>query len=158
VTFLSPAKLLIILVLGLILLGPDKLPEVARQLGAGWRAVRSFHEKVETELRETVPDLPSTTEIARFARSPVSFLNSLADQHLELKEDLVADPGAPAGPAVPEDGAAWPADSAAPTTDGHRSAHGFVPGPPAADRVDEGAGRQPVPSAGAELPVDPSLN
>src|SRR5579862_5905580 len=76
---LSPVKILIVLVVGLVLLGPDKLPQVARQLGAAWRAFRQFHERMEAEIRQTIPDLPSTGEIARFARSPVALLNRLAD-------------------------------------------------------------------------------
>jgi TatA/E family protein of Tat protein translocase len=75
----SPIKLLIVLVVAAVLVGPDKVPQVARQLGAAWRAFRSFHERVESEVRQTIPDLPSTTEIARLARSPVAFLNQLAD-------------------------------------------------------------------------------
>ena len=34
VPFLSPAKLLVILVVALVVLGPDKLPRVAKQIGA----------------------------------------------------------------------------------------------------------------------------
>ncbi len=64
----------------LILLGPNKLPEYARQAGAAWRALRRLHEKVEGELRQAVPDLPRTSELARYARSPVSLLNRLADR------------------------------------------------------------------------------
>ena len=33
VPFLSPAKLLVILVVALVVLGPDKLPRVAKQIG-----------------------------------------------------------------------------------------------------------------------------
>jgi len=76
---LSPVKLLVVLVVALILLGPDKLPQVARQLGAGWRAMRDFHARVDQEVRQAMPDLPPPSEIARLARSPVALLNQLAD-------------------------------------------------------------------------------
>ncbi|GEM_PF-735235 len=76
---LSPEKLFVVLVVALILVGPNKLPRLARQLGAGWRQLRTFHHRVEQELRETLPNLPSTQDIARFARSPISVLDSLAD-------------------------------------------------------------------------------
>jgi TatA/E family protein of Tat protein translocase len=76
---LSPLKLLIVAVVAVILVGPDKLPHVGRQMGAGWRAFRQFHQRVEQEVRETIPDLPSSSEIARLARSPVAFLNRMAD-------------------------------------------------------------------------------
>jgi TatA/E family protein of Tat protein translocase len=80
---LSPTKLLIILVVVVVLLGPKRLPEVARQLGAGWRKVREYHLRFDRELRQQIPDLPSSHDLVRFARSPVSLLNQLADRHDE---------------------------------------------------------------------------
>ena len=80
---LSPTKLLIIFVVVVILLGPKRLPEVARQLGAGWRKVREMHTRLDSELRQVVPDLPSSQDIVRFARSPVTLLNQLADVRRE---------------------------------------------------------------------------
>ncbi|MDA8076058.1 MAG: twin-arginine translocase TatA/TatE family subunit [Actinomycetota bacterium] len=78
---LSPTKLLIIFVVVVVILGPKRLPEVARQLGAGWRKVRELHTRLDSEIRQAVPDLPSSQDIVRFARSPVSLLNQLADVH-----------------------------------------------------------------------------
>lgn len=77
---LSPVKLLMVATVIMLLLGPDKLPEVAHKLGASWRALKKLQEKMESEVREAIPDLPSTSEIARIARSPVSLLNQLADR------------------------------------------------------------------------------
>src|ERR1700728_2349157 len=99
---LNPEKLLVVLIVALILLGPDKLPRLARQLGAGWRQLKEFQMRVEREVRETMPDLPPTHEIARLARSPARFLNSLAK--LPEDEALVPDPGAPAAPAADRGG------------------------------------------------------
>ena len=93
---LSPVKLLLVFIVAMILVGPDKLPQVARQLGAGWRKVRQFHEQVDREVRENIPDLPSTAEIARLARSPVALLNQLAKSS---SDDLVEDPAAANGTA-----------------------------------------------------------
>lgn len=69
----------------LLLMGPDKLPEVAHKLGAGWRTLKKLQERVEAEVREAIPDLPSTGDIARIARSPVNLLNQLADR-VDAKE------------------------------------------------------------------------
>jgi Sec-independent protein translocase protein TatA len=69
----------------MILMGPDKLPEVAHKLGAGWRTLKKLQERVEAEVREAIPDLPSTGDIARIARSPVNLLNQLADR-VDAKE------------------------------------------------------------------------
>jgi len=78
---LSPPKLLMILVIALIVLGPDKLPSAARRVGAMWSEFTRWRAHLETEVRGAFPDLPSTTEIARAVRSPVSLLDRLADEH-----------------------------------------------------------------------------
>ena len=48
---LSPFKIVIIVVVALVLVGPDKLPGLARQIGGAWKAFRSFSTKIETEVR-----------------------------------------------------------------------------------------------------------
>ena len=78
---LSPAKLLVILVIALIVLGPEKLPQVARQMGAVWGGLRRWRGWVETEVRSTFPDLPPTHEVVSAVRSPLAFLDKLADAH-----------------------------------------------------------------------------
>lgn len=75
---LSPTKLLIIFIVAVVLLGPRHLPQVARQLGAAWRKLVGAQRQVEQELRQKLPDLPSSHDIARFARSPVMILNQFA--------------------------------------------------------------------------------
>ncbi len=77
---LSPVRLLIIAAVGLVLVGPNKLPEYARQAGVAWRSLRNVQRRVEDELREAVPDLPHSRDLARYARSPISLLNQLADR------------------------------------------------------------------------------
>jgi Sec-independent protein translocase protein TatA len=76
---LDPAKLLLIAVVAVILLGPERLPQVARQVGAAWRTFNEFRHRVETDVRSAVPDLPSTHDIARLARSPSTLLNHLSN-------------------------------------------------------------------------------
>jgi TatA/E family protein of Tat protein translocase len=77
---LSPIKLIVIAAVIMLLMGPDKLPEVAQKLGAGWRTLKKLQERVESEVREAIPDLPSTGDIARMVRSPVNLLNQMADR------------------------------------------------------------------------------
>jgi TatA/E family protein of Tat protein translocase len=79
--FLDPAKLLVILIVALVVLGPDKLPTVASQLGAAWGELRRFRERLETEVRGTFPDLPSSQQVVQAVRSPLAFLDQLADAH-----------------------------------------------------------------------------
>ncbi len=78
VPFLSPAKLLVILVVALVVLGPDKLPQVARQVGGLWGDFKKFRSRLESDVRGTFPELPSTDRIAHAVRSPLSFLDDLA--------------------------------------------------------------------------------
>jgi Sec-independent protein translocase protein TatA len=79
--FLSPAKLLVVLVVALVVLGPDKLPKISNQIGALWGDFRKFRQQLESEVRGSFPDLPSTETIAQAVRSPLSFLDNLAETH-----------------------------------------------------------------------------
>ena len=105
---LSPVKLLIVLIVALLVVGPDRIPQISKQLGAGWRTLRGLSSRIEAEVRSSVPDLPSSGDIARYARSPISFLDKLADldgpglkadpgaaEPVASEEGLVPDPGAP---------------------------------------------------------------
>jgi TatA/E family protein of Tat protein translocase len=83
--FLSPVKIMVIVAVVLLLMGPDKLPEVAHRLGSSWRALKRLQERVESEVRDAIPDLPSTGDIARIVRSPINLLNQLSDQ-VDAKE------------------------------------------------------------------------
>jgi Sec-independent protein translocase protein TatA len=152
---LNPEKLFIVLIVALVLLGPDKLPKLARQIGAGWSKIKEFQQRIETEVRETMPNLPSSHEIARIARSPVSYLNSMAASG---DDALVPDPGA-AEPVADPTGA-WPADPAAPTpvatTNGHGSAESFA-GTNGHDAAEPTLVR-PIGIPGHQVPADPGMN
>ena len=77
---LSPFKIMIIVAVVLVVLGPDKLPQAARQIGNGWRSLKQFQQRVESEVRDAIPTLPSSGDLARVVRSPVNLLNELADR------------------------------------------------------------------------------
>jgi Tat protein translocase TatB subunit len=57
-------EILVILVVALIVLGPDKLPEIAKTLG---KAVREFR-RTSDEIRKTVSDIDVRESIDRFAQ------------------------------------------------------------------------------------------
>jgi len=97
--FLSPVKIMVIVAVVLLLLGPDKLPEVAHRLGSSWRALKRLQERVESEVRDVIPDLPSTGDLARIVRSPINLLNQLSEQ-VDAKEAAEVRKNAP--PAPPE--------------------------------------------------------
>lgn len=137
---LSPAHLLIFLVVAVVLLGPKRLPEVARQLGGGWRRLREFRDRVEHEVRSTVPDLPSSRDLARFARSPVALLDQLASMPGDRDAPIV-------DPAAPPPASAGSADR---RTDGPTPGGGARSGPPLRRERTAPVPLQPV--------DDPSMN
>ena len=142
---LSPIKILIIVVVILVVLGPDKLPEVSHQLGTAWKKLRTLQQKIEGEVREVVPDLPTSADIVRIARSPMNLLNSLADRAMTSSD------GEEAGGWTPTPSPDDAEHEVAPITSAHESGSS---GPPAAVE-------RHVTSAGvndAVTPFDPSLN
>lgn len=126
---------MLIVAVALLLLGPDKLPEVAHKMGSSWRALKRLQEKVEAEVREAIPDLPSTSEIVRIARSPVNMLNQLADR-ADARDESTREPSPDTVASQSTAGATSPAPVATPP-----------PVPPPVKRTDY-----------APSPPDPSLN
>jgi TatA/E family protein of Tat protein translocase len=151
---LDPGKLLVIAVVAIILLGPDRLPQVARQLGGAWRTFNEFRHRMESEVRSTMPDLPPTSEIARLARSPSALLNHLSNMSTDEAPDGSFQPPSP--------------------TNGNGNGTGDAVGEPDAAAPDAGAGQagapapdEPTPShqrpdhrvpSAVVVPVDPTLN
>lgn len=114
---LTAPKILILLLLAVVLLGPKRLPEVARQVGAGWRRLRQLHARMDQEVRRAVPDLPSNHDLARLARSPVAFLDQLAALPGADRDAPVVDSAAPLPAGSTANGNGHPA-----TIDGRASA------------------------------------
>ncbi|HEY6425722.1 MAG TPA: twin-arginine translocase TatA/TatE family subunit [Acidimicrobiales bacterium] len=174
---LDPAKLLVIAVVAIILLGPDRLPQVARQIGAAWRSFNEFRHRMESEVRSSMPDLPPTSEIARLARSPSALLNHLStmsEDEADGKDGASADgttadgavAGGAAGEAVATNGTHSPAGENGSSSDGPAP---LEPAPPIAPASIKPApvaatpaprAQPPVPTRAPEttVPVDPSLN
>jgi hypothetical protein len=138
---------------------------VARQVGGAWRSFNEFRHRMESEVRNTMPDLPPTSEIARLARSPSALLNHLSNMSTDEAPDgsfqpptpvsengtagaaaAVADAAPPSTP--PEAGTDAPADPAAPP-----AAPETAPAPNHVERPQ----RAPQPS-GVVVPGDPTLN
>jgi Tat protein translocase TatB subunit len=54
---LGPEKIILILVVALIVFGPQRLPDIARQVGAAMRELRRMQETVRDELEQVMhPD------------------------------------------------------------------------------------------------------
>ncbi len=108
---LSFGELVIIAVLALILLGPDRLPDAARMLGKGLRqlqrATQDLNDRLETDIRS---DEPKTLPAARMPVMPVPGgdpTSTLVEQlsPAAVTPDASGHEAAPAGAATPDDGA-----------------------------------------------------
>ena len=163
-TLLSPAKLLVVLVVAVIVLGPDKLPKVARQVGTLWGDFRRLRQRLETDVRGNFPDLPSTERITQAVRSPITFLDSLADPHAADNEANPAggattvvnggpDPGAWSGPAGTD--VVPPVTSNRPSGAVQADEEASIPGVSISDP--QGTVHR-VRASGTVVPDDPSLN
>jgi sec-independent protein translocase protein TatB len=124
---LDPGKLIVIAVVAIILLGPDKLPQFARQMGGAWRSFNDFRHRMESEVRSNMPDLPPSSEIARLARSPSALLTHLSTMSDSDKED--AEGEAPDGSYEPPAGVNGSGDAAG---SGSEAGAGLVTGAGAA--------------------------
>jgi TatA/E family protein of Tat protein translocase len=148
---LDPAKLLVIAVVAVILLGPDKLPQVARQVGAAWHAFGEFRHKMESEVRSSIPDLPSSADIARLARSPSALLDHLSKMDGD-KDSTV--PTVPTAPTAPPAGNGATSVTSADTVRDESPLTGVpITAPDTVPPV-----TRPVPAPLPPHPPDPSLN
>ncbi len=163
---LDPGKLIVIAVVAIILLGPDKLPQFARQVGGAWRTFNDFRHRMESEVRSSMPDLPPTSEIARLARSPsalLTHLSNLPSEDEEPPDGSFRPPAAAANGAVEgaADGAAGAGEAHGENGSGVAGGGGVAPeggtaetAPPATN------GRPPVSPQPNDVavPADPTLN
>ena len=51
---ITPLKVLIILAVALIVLGPDRLPRLAHQMARAWGDLQRFRRHIDSEVRQTV--------------------------------------------------------------------------------------------------------
>jgi Sec-independent protein translocase protein TatA len=133
---LDPAKLLVIAVVAVILLGPDRLPQFARQVGGYWHAFNDYRHRMESQVRESMPDLPSTADIVRLTRSPTALLDHLSTMGSDGEKEAV--PLTPLAADPPSPDAEMP------------------PVPPPTPRP--AVVRSEAPSPESALPADPGLN
>jgi sec-independent protein translocase protein TatA len=103
---LGPAEILVILVIALLVFGPDKMPDIARKAGEGYRELKRMQTHLKAELRDVVSEFDSEeTGIPTPAATgdPVPMLPPLAGSDPELPtpggapaEPVSEAPGAPA--------------------------------------------------------------
>jgi sec-independent protein translocase protein TatB len=97
---LDPAKLLVIGVLALVLLGPERLPRVARQLGGAWRELTRLRDQVTDEVKAAFPldDLPrvpnASSAISKAVSTVTSPLAASLAPNREPRPDAAGEDGA----------------------------------------------------------------
>src|SRR5215471_2263178 len=103
---LGPAEILVILVVALLVCGPNKMPAIAKQVGKGFREFRRVQQHLKSELRDVVAEFDSPSSTPAVQPDPVPMLPP--------KEETPAPSGAsdgsisPAAP-MPPHGAVPPA-------------------------------------------------
>ena len=85
-------------------------PTWPARVGGYWRTLNDYRMRMESHVRDSMPDLPSSTEIARLARSPSALLDHLSamgtdtDTETADVEQYAARPESPLSePALPGD-------------------------------------------------------
>ena len=100
---IGPMEILVVSVLGLIVFGPDKLPEIARTVGAFFRQVQAMADDVKQEFSDfDVADEPEDEELAAITKD-----DDDDDDDTEIAE--LKDEPAAEEPAAPEPAAEEPA-------------------------------------------------
>lgn len=112
---LTGTEVIVILIIALVVLGPDKLPGVARQAGRWFNQLRDLTSNLQNEMRDVLddPTMQPLKELGEFAAQPRRKLAEYARQAaLEDAEDQPDDPATPS-PSTP----ASTSDDDEPSTD-----------------------------------------
>lgn len=107
----GPAELVVILVVALVFVGPERLPKLAADIARTIREVRKYTSQVAAEFIEVVKELEKDAEGERGAWAEIGEgLTGAARSVTEAMRSARADAVA-AGPAAPPAGAPQPAAS-----------------------------------------------
>jgi sec-independent protein translocase protein TatA len=113
---LGPAEILVVLVIALLVFGPNKMPDIAKQVGKGFREFRRVQQHLKSELRDVVSEFDSPTS-ATVEQQAVPMLppkETMADDVAPAPAPVaeaptpVADTPAPAPPVTPPTAAPTP--------------------------------------------------
>lgn len=104
-------------------------------MGAAWRTFNDFRHRIETDVRSAVPDLPSSHDISRLARSPTALLNHLSTMSPDGEETTT--PSANAVSVASPDSATGFPDLIASDSTGTDSSDSETPSPEAPAPVSE---------------------
>lgn len=91
--FISFEELTVILILSVVIFGPKKIPEVARGLGEGLRAMKKATDDIKQELMKPVDDINPVKDIQDTIQKSKeqltdSITDSLPDPKKEMEDNL----------------------------------------------------------------------
>ena len=111
---LGPAEILVILVIALLVFGPNKMPDIARQVGKGVREFKRVQQHLKSELRDVVSEFDSPSSTPSTGSDPVPMLPPRDDVAAPLPERAPTDAPGPAPEPAPAASAELPAPPPAP--------------------------------------------
>jgi Tat protein translocase TatB subunit len=126
---IGPPELIVILVIALVVVGPQRLPELARTLGRGLRELRKVQDDVrdmvstgmDDELKQTANELKRTASELRSSTDVRSAFRNTPHRARQRAASAVTG-------ATPDDGPSEP-DTAVPAPDGRSASDGSSSGP-----------------------------
>ena len=100
---LGPAEILVVLVIALLVFGPNKMPDIAKQVGKGFREFRRVQQHLKSELRDVVSEFDSPSSTATVDQQAVPKLppNDTPPPDAPT-HDVTPAPPTPAPPAATE--------------------------------------------------------
>jgi sec-independent protein translocase protein TatA len=100
---LGPAEILVVLVIALLVFGPNKMPDIARQVGKGFREFRRVQQHLKSELRDVVSEFDTPTD-ASVQQQPAPMLPPKEDPPADATIPVV-EPAPPTAGAGTQNGA-----------------------------------------------------
>jgi TatA/E family protein of Tat protein translocase len=144
---LGPAEILVVLVVALLVFGPNKMPDIARQVGKGMREFKRVQQHLKSELRDVVSEFDAPSDTPTVDIDPVPMLPP-KDDPIVTPPDPVVPPVAPV--AMAPDAVVMPTDGRAPG----QTPNGHIPVEPPATMTPLGAGDR-APAAPKPAAPDP---
>lgn len=74
---LSPIKILVVVVIALVVLGPEKLPDMMRRAGKTWSDFRRFRDDMSSQVRDVIGEVPGLGELHDLPGLRSTFAGSL---------------------------------------------------------------------------------
>ena len=100
---LGPAEILVVLVIALLVFGPNKMPDIAKQVGKGFREFRRVQQHLKSELRDVVSEFDSPSSTATVDQQPAPMLPPNDAPSTDVAaSDVTPNAVAPAPPAATE--------------------------------------------------------